>query len=122
MIRYEEAEDIKQRALDIINKLGLKHIQLDSVFFFRSFGSKSRRTIARCHTIGKIMQKALKRKAVYVIEMIAERFDKLSEEEKTKIIIHELMHIPKSFGGGFKHHDYVCDRKIEKMYKRYKGI
>ncbi|MBI2046960.1 hypothetical protein HYT26_02255 [Candidatus Pacearchaeota archaeon] len=29
------------------------------------------------------------------------------------------MHIPKSFGGGFKHHDYVCNRNIDNYYKRY---
>lgn len=121
MIKYREAEDIKEEAIKIINKLELWHIDLGNVFFFRSFGSSSRGTIARCHTIGKLIQKALGRKAVYVVEVISERFDKMNEEEKIKTIIHELMHIPKSFGGGFKHHDYVCKKEIDKLYKRYKA-
>ena len=57
----------------------------------------------------------------YVLEFLSERFNKLSNEEQTKVIIHELMHIPASFGGGFRHHDYVCDRNIEKNYKAYQN-
>jgi predicted metallopeptidase len=59
---------------------------------------------------------ALNTKAAYLIEVISEKFDKLSEEEKTKTIIHELMHIPKAFGGGFKHHDFVTSRNVDKIY------
>ena len=120
MIKYEEAEDLRKEALKIIDKLNMYHVDIDNVFFFRSFGSKSRGTIARCYGLGKIMQKALGRKAAYVIEAISERFDKMDEEEKIKTIIHELMHIPKSFGGGFKHHNYVCRKEVEKLYRRYK--
>lgn len=68
------------------------------------------------------MQTALGVKAHYVIEVISEKFDKLSEEERTKTIIHELMHIPKSMGGGFRQHDFVCRRNVDQMYRQYKGI
>lgn len=118
-MKYEKAENLKKRAIDIIEKLNLTHIDIDNVFFIRSYGSKTKRTIARCHAMGKVMQLALDRKAAYVIEMISERFDKLDEEEKIKTIIHELMHIPKSFGGGFKFHNYVCNKEVTKMYKKY---
>jgi predicted metallopeptidase len=43
----------------------------------------------------------------------------MSGEEKIKTIIHELMHIPFSFGGGFKHHNVVCEKNVNKMYKEY---
>ena len=119
-MRYEDAPDLRQQALDIIRRLGMSHVQLENVSFFRSYGTSSRRTIARCHTIGKLIQKALGRGAIYVLEFIHERFDNLDAEDKTKTIIHELMHIPKAFGGGFKHHDYVCEREIEKLYNLYK--
>jgi predicted metallopeptidase len=65
------------------------------------------------------MQLALERKGFYVIEVISHRFDKMSEEEKIKTLIHELMHIPKSFGGGFIHHNVVCHKNVEKMYEKY---
>lgn len=66
------------------------------------------------------MQKAIGIRAVYALEFLSERFDKLDKEEQIKVIIHELMHIPKTFGGGFKHHDFVTERNVNKMYKEYK--
>ena len=29
------------------------------------------------------------------------------------------MHIPKAFGGGFKHHDHVSDENVELHYSTY---
>ena len=66
------------------------------------------------------MQEAIGIRAVYALEFISERFDKIDKEEQLKIIIHELMHIPKTFGGGFKHHDWVCEKNINAHYKQYK--
>ncbi|MFH1311356.1 MAG: putative metallopeptidase [Nanoarchaeota archaeon] len=117
-MKYEFAQDIQIKAEEI-SKLLFPHVKIDRIRCFKSYGSSSRRTIARCHTIGKLIQKAMNVDAFYALEFISERFDKLSEEEKIKVIIHELMHIPASFGGGFRHHNYVCNRNIEKNYKIY---
>jgi predicted metallopeptidase len=70
----------------------------------------------------KIMQLSLNADAFYPIEFLSEKFDKMSEEERIKVIIHELMHIPKSFGGGFRHHDYVCEKNINTNYKKYISV
>src|SRR3989344_8238253 len=120
-IKYELAEDLQEQVNDIA-KLLFPHVKLDSVVCLRSYGSSSRGTIARCHALGKAMQLALGRRGFYVIEVISKRFDKLSSEEKTKTLIHELMHIPKSFGGGFIHHDYVCHKNIELEYEKYTNL
>jgi len=48
--------------------------------------------------------------------------DELDDDEKIKIIIHELMHIPKCFGGGFKHHDFVHEKNVEMFYNRYVNL
>ena len=117
-IKYELAPDL-QRIINELSVLLFSHVRLDSVICIRSYGSSSRGTIARCHALGKAMQLALNRKGFYVIEIISKRFDKLSNEDKLKTLIHELMHIPKSFGGGFRHHDFVCDENIENEYQRY---
>jgi predicted metallopeptidase len=119
MISYERAHDIQRKADFIARRLGFNWIDMSRVVCIRSFGSKSRRTLARCHTLSKIMQLSLAIKGHYVIEVISERFDKLGLEEQTKTIIHELMHIPRTMGGGFRHHrSYVNKRTVERMYKR----
>lgn len=119
-MRYEKADDVKEIAEKIIKKMNWKHICIDNVGFLRSYGTSTKRTIARCHALGKALQIAMDRKGFYVIEVISERFDKLPEEEKIKVVIHELMHIPKSFGGGFIHHNKVCEYAVNKIYEEYK--
>ncbi|MCX6814571.1 MAG: putative metallopeptidase [Candidatus Aenigmarchaeota archaeon] len=120
-MNYDRAPDLDERIFDIVQKLKMEHVQLPRVVCIRSRGSKSRRTLARCHVLPKIIQEALGIKAYYIIEAISENFDSLQKEEQTKILIHELMHIPKTFGGGFKFHNYVNRREVEKMYRMYKG-
>ena len=120
-MKYESAPDLQTKAQEIA-KILFPHVQLDNVRCFRGFGSSSRRTIARCHAFGKLMQKAIGIKAVYALEFLSERFDKMSEEEQIKVIIHELMHIPKTFGGGFKHHNFVTEKNVNKMYKEYNRL
>ena len=117
-MKYEFAPDLQAEAENISGIL-FPHVKIDNLKCFRSYGTSSRGTIARCHTLGKVMQKAIGVKAYYALEFLSERFDKMSEEEKTKVIIHELMHIPKTFGGGFKHHNFVNDRNINHCYKMY---
>jgi len=119
MIRYFAADDIREKITDIVEKLGMSHVDLSRVACLRSKGSSTKRTIARCHGLSKIVQLGMKTNAFYVIELLSERFDKLSEEEKTKTLIHELLHIPRNFGGGFRHHNFVCQKNIEKLYRIY---
>jgi len=118
-MKYIYAEDI-QKISEEISRLLFPHVKLERMKCFRSHGSSSRGTIARCHTIGKLLQKAMDTESFYVLEFIAERFDRLPEEEKIKTIIHELMHIPHTFGGGFRHHDHVCERNVNNSYRTYK--
>ncbi|MEM5872408.1 MAG: putative metallopeptidase [Candidatus Aenigmatarchaeota archaeon] len=105
---------------DIIEKLNFNHIKFENLICIKSVGSKSKRTIARIHGLPKIMQVALNSKAFYVIEIISENFDKLSYQDKIKTLIHELMHIPKNFGGGFRgHRNFVTRKKVEEKFKEY---
>ncbi len=107
-------------ANEIIDRLEFFHILPHSVYCYRSKGSKSQRIIARIYGLGKIWQQALGRPPAYIIEVISERYDKLNQDEKEKIVIHELMHIPRGFKGGFRpHKGYVSTKKVEKMYKEY---
>jgi len=117
-LEYIEAPDVERLVNEIVDSLNLFHIVSEFVYCYRSKGSKSKRTVARIHGLGKIWQEALRRPTVYVIEVISERYDKLSNEEKEKTLIHELLHIPKGFSGGFRPHKHYIDRKqIEKLHK-----
>src|SRR3990170_102198 len=94
-MKYEYAPDI-QLVAEEISKILFPHVDVTRLKCFRSYGSSSLGTIARCHALGKLMQEAIGIRAVYALEFISERFDRLPEEERMKIIIHELMHIPKT--------------------------
>jgi len=113
-----EAPDVKRLVDEIVDSLGLFHIVPQFVYCYRSKGSKSRHTIARIHGLGKIWQDALRRQPAYIIEVISERYDWLSDENKEKTLIHELLHIPKGFSGGFRpHRGYIDRKRVEKLHR-----
>ncbi len=120
-MKYSFALDLQERAAEIARFL-FPHVKMDFVKCLRSSGTSSRGTIARCHALGKLMQKAMGMKAFYALEFLSERFDKFDYEEQTKVIIHELMHIPFTFGGGFKHHNVVTRRNVDLYYRKYKEM
>jgi len=116
-LEYLEAPDVKRLVNEIVDSLDLFHVVPQFVYCYRSKGSKSRRAVARIHGLGKIWQEALVRPPAYVIEVISERYDSLSEEEKEKTMIHELLHIPKGFSGGFRpHKGYINRKQVEKLH------
>jgi len=116
-IKYFAASDVGLLTDQLIQTLGFAYIPKDRVICLRSVGSKSRGVIARVHSFPKVWQKSLGLKAHYTIEVISERFDDLSTTQKEKVIIHELLHIPKSFGGGFRHHrDWVTKRRVDRLH------
>ena len=57
-MRYEFDRDLQAKAEEV-SKILFPHIKMERVRCFRSYGTSSRGTIARCHTIGKLMQKAI---------------------------------------------------------------
>ncbi|MCW4007791.1 MAG: putative metallopeptidase [Candidatus Bathyarchaeota archaeon] len=118
-IKYYPAPDIKKQVDEIAAALNLHHVVPQFVFCVRSRGSKARRTIARIHGLGKIWQDVLNLPPSYTIEVISEIYDKMSKEEKEKTLIHELLHIPGGFSGGFRpHKGYVEKAIVEKLYRR----
>jgi predicted metallopeptidase len=118
-IRYEHAPDIDARVRHIVEVLGLGHIDC-RVVCMRSYGSRARWTLARCHALAKIMQVALNVPMHYVIEIIMGTFDRLSPDDQTKTLIHELLHVPRAFGGGLKSHRYVNRRMVNKLFEQYR--
>jgi predicted metallopeptidase len=119
LIEYFPAEDIKNRVDEIIDLLMFDHVRAGNVYCVRSRGSQSRRTIARIHGLGRIWQLAMKIDATYIIEVISEQFDPLSKDGQDRVLVHELLHIPHGFQGGFRHHkDYVTMENVDVWFKR----
>ena len=119
--RYERAPDVSNLISGIIDKLELSHIPKNRVYCYRSYGSKARNVIARIHALPRIWQQALSEPAYYAVEVLSEHYDPLPLDEKQKTLIHELLHIPNSFGGGFRHHkDWVTRKRVEALYVRLK--
>ena len=120
-MKYEHEPDLQERMKKIVEVLEMDHVDVERVECLRGYGSSCKRTIARCHALGKLLQKAMKTKAFYAIEFL-ECFDKMSKKEQDRVIIHELMHIPRSFGGGFRHHDYVNEKNINALHQKFEEL
>ena len=75
-----EAPDVKNLIDEIIDKLSISYIVPQFVHCYRCKGSKSKYTIARIHGLGRIWQTALNITPKYLIEVLSERYDKLSTD------------------------------------------
>jgi len=118
-IKYFEAPEIKKQVDQLAEECEFYHVVPQFVFCIRSKGSKARRTIARIHGLGKVWQGVLNLPPSYTIEVISEIFDRMSPEDREKTLIHELMHIPGGFSGGFRNHKtYVNRRTVEIVYNK----
>lgn len=102
-VEWLKAPDIHKRILMLARSLELNWIDTSRIYSFRSHHS-STRAYARIWGLSRIFQLALETDPAYVIEVISEKFDKLPVEQQDKILIHELVHIPKSFSGSLAPH------------------
>jgi predicted metallopeptidase len=106
---WDLAPDIKKRVSWLVRRRKLHYINPKRIIAFRSFGSQSR-AVARIWSLPRIWQKALNVYPHYCLEVISERFDKLSLDRQEKVLLHELAHIPGNFSGALLNHGRM--RKI----------
>ena len=122
-MEWEEAKDVKKDVEKILKVLKFPHIKSSRIFCFRTNGSKSR-SYARIWAMPKIFQRALSIETAYVIEVLSKYYDKLDEDNRKKILIHELLHIPKNFSGALLSHR-SASRNLgsfaNKLFKEYKN-
>lgn len=102
-MQWEKAPDIQKRVNFLVHELDLKYINPKNIICFRSIGSTSRAR-ARIWSFPKIWQMALELTPHYCLEVISRYFDKLPPSEQEKVLIHELLHIPKNFSGALVPH------------------
>lgn len=121
---FELAEDVQVMMEELVERLELTHIQTKNVFCVRSGGSKAR-AYARIWGLSRIFQVTAGFSPTYVIEVLTQHFDKLDDERKQKVIIHELLHIPKTFSGALKSHNsrhyQVNDKEVDKLFAMMKN-
>jgi predicted metallopeptidase len=102
-MKYKKAFDIKKRVSKLIKVLNLKHIRSKNIHCIRSFDAKTR-AYARIWGTAKIFKEVVGLEPHYIIEVNSKRFDKLSDREQLETLVHELMHIPKTFSGALLSH------------------
>jgi predicted metallopeptidase len=117
---FVNAPDVDELISIILTKIPFDYIKRDAIFCVRSDGSKAR-AYARIWGLSRIFQIAAGYKPTYVIEVLSKYYDKLPQDEKVKVLIHELMHIPKTFSGALLSHKgryhRINHREVEKWYK-----
>ncbi len=121
----EPAPDIDQLVKQILPHVPFPYINHKRIVCMRSFHATSRAR-ARIWSFPKIWQMALDTPAHYVIEVLSHHFDHLSPDDKIRVIIHELMHIPKNFSGALVphrgRHQRIDHRTVEVLFKQYKEM
>jgi len=118
------APDIKKIVNRLVPRLPFAvYINPKRIICMRSYKATSRAR-ARIWSFPRIWQMALKLPPYYVIEVLSGHFDHLSDDDKTRVLIHELMHIPKNFSGALVHHRGLHKRinhgTVEQMFRLYK--
>ncbi|RLF06065.1 MAG: metallopeptidase [Thermoprotei archaeon] len=118
-IEYKEAVEIYPIFKELCSAPGLDHIKLERIKVYYSFGTKTT-SAARIYGIPKILQIAYNIEPAYAIEIVYENFSKLSWEDKIKVLIHELLHIPRTFSGALRPHGrYITSEIIDELYDRF---
>lgn len=121
-MRYTLAPEIKKQLEILVKKLKFNHIKIKNIHCIKSFDAKTR-AIARIWGMSRLFKEVAGLEPHYIIEVNARRFDKLSEREKIKTLIHELMHIPKTFSGALLSHrgphHQINDKEVEKILKNF---
>lgn len=123
-LEWEKDSEIQRHIEKLVDILNLKHINPQRIFCFRTRGSKSK-SYARIWSFPKIFQIALKIRPAYVIEVLTKHFDKLNDDERKKVLIHELLHIPKNFSGSLLPHrsrGRHLHKLVDKLFKEYKKL
>lgn len=122
-MKYKKAPEIKKQIEYLVKALEFNHIKSRNIHCIRSYDAKTR-AYARIWGMAKLFKEVVGIEPHYIIEVNAKRFDKLSDKDKVKTLIHELMHIPKTFSGALLSHrgphHRINDREVEKLLKTMK--
>lgn len=121
-MHWRSAGDLFTRLRRIVRVLDLDHVDIRRVRCVRVFGSRAN-ALARIWGLPPVFQGALELDPHYVIEFMVPVFDRLPREEQDRVIIHELLHIPRTFSGGIRPERSpslsINRRTVERYYRQY---
>ncbi|MEB3789008.1 MAG: metallopeptidase [Desulfurococcales archaeon] len=94
------------------------HITPEKIHCIRSLGSRSS-AIARIYGLPRPWILVLGRNPGYIIEVLEEKYTRLSPEKRLEVIIHELLHIPYTASGALRPHGrLVNNRRVRKLVRQ----
>ncbi|MBU1326978.1 metallopeptidase [Patescibacteria group bacterium] len=121
-MQFVFAPDVQKILRKVLTNTPFDYVLAGQIVCMRSLGSSSRAR-ARIWSFPRVWQIALGQKPHYVIEVLSEHFDQLSPDDKVRVIIHELMHIPKNFSGALVPHrgihKKINNHAVEKIFTMY---
>jgi predicted metallopeptidase len=121
-MRWELCARTHSRLARIVAALGFRHVDPARIFCVRGYGSTSE-AWARIWGLPALWQQVLGIGPAYVVEIIEPEFGRLPEAEQDRILIHELLHIPRTFSGAIRPHRtptfQITRRSVERYYQRY---
>ena len=121
-MRWELCRRTHDRLRRIVGALEFSHVDPSRIFCVRGYGSTSE-AWARIWGLPSLWQQVLEIGPAYVVEIIEPEFDRLPEDEQDRILIHELLHIPRTFSGAIRPHRTptfrINRRTVERYYQQY---
>lgn len=121
-VEWVEDKKVEKRISELVSLADLKHVSVSQIFCYRSCHAKTR-AYARIWGFPRIWQQALGLEPAYVIEVISEKFDRLPQKDQDMILIHELLHIPRTFSGALVPHHArggVNEDRVREIYRNLK--
>ncbi len=121
-MEWNDAEDVHKELEQVLKIIDLPYIDINRIYCYRTQGSKVK-AYARTWAFPKIFQRALDVQPAYVIEVLSKHYDRLDADAQKKVLIHELLHIPKNFSGALLPHK-TRSRNLHtlanQLFKEYK--
>ena len=100
-MRWELCRKTHTRLQRIARALGFTHVDPSRIFCVRGYGSTSE-AWARIWGLPTLWQQVLETRPAYVVEIIEPEFSRLPKDEQDRVLIHELLHIPRTFSGAIR--------------------
>jgi len=114
MVTYTASHELKERAKLIADRFMLDHIDFNRIHCYRYKSNTN--TVAKIIGFFKTLQLVYPEiKPYYVIVFNDHNFLRQNKEEQDTTILHELLHIPKTFSGEYSK---IAHHKIREMSKK----